>query len=386
MERDMTKEAKHPRQDATRHNGVTAPLPDPRNPKTVTALTAAMDDGAGESDLYRAQDMAWDAMDAPTRRKRIALARQALAISPLCADAYVILASETADPEAALALYRRGVEVGTQALGEATFETNVGDFWGLLETRPYMRAREGLARSLWESGERDQAISHYQDMLRLNPNDNQGIRYSLIDALLELGRDREAGKLLRQYKDDASAAWAWSGALLSFRRNGDAAVSRGALARAIDTNSDVPPYLLGSKKIPRTLPDYISLGGEDEAIAYVHGADSAWVAASGAKTWVSAFLGQGSAAPSRLQRGKQPVDDPDSRIDDAVLALLLLGLHDGDRAWKSFDWDSMDRLHRKGLISDPVGRTKSVRFTEQGLRAAKETFERLFVRGPLTRS
>ena len=55
-----------------------------------------------------------------------------------------------------------------------------------------------------------------------------------------------------------------------------------------------------------------------------------------------------------------------NRIDDAVLALLLLGLHDGDRAWKSFDWDAMKRLHERGLISDPVGRAKSVAFTAAG--------------------
>ena len=42
--------------------------------------------------------------------------------------------------------------------------------------------------------------------------------------------------------------------------------------------------------------------------------------------------------------------DPD-RIDAAVLALLWLGLHDGWRTWKGFDWDAMNRLHRKGMIS-----------------------------------
>jgi Domain of unknown function (DUF6429) len=41
------------------------------------------------------------------------------------------------------------------------------------------------------------------------------------------------------------------------------------------------------------------------------------------------------------------------KIDDVVLALLYLGLHDGARAWKSFDWDAMDRLHEKGYISNP---------------------------------
>ena len=50
------------------------------------------------------------------------------------------------------------------------------------------------------------------------------------------------------------------------------------------------------------------------------------------------------------------MDIDENRIDDAVLALLLLGLHDGQRAWKSFDRDALDRLHAKGLISDPVAR------------------------------
>ena len=66
------------------------------------------------------------------------------------------------------------------------------------------------------------------------------------------------------------------------------------------------------------------------------------------------------------------------RIDQAVLALLYLGLHEGSRAWKSFDWDSMARLHEKGLISDPVGKAKSVTFTEQGLREAEHLLHSLF--------
>ena len=47
-------------------------------------------------------------------------------------------------------------------------------------------------------------------MLRLNPSDNQGTRYLLIDALLELGRDVDADALLERYEEDDSAAWAWS--------------------------------------------------------------------------------------------------------------------------------------------------------------------------------
>ena len=68
----------------------------------------------------------------------------------------------------------------------------------------------------------------------------------------------------------------------------------------------------------------------------------------------------------------------EGKIDDAVLALLWLTLHDGRRAWKSFDWDTMDRLHRKGMIEDPVNKAKSVQLTDDGMRRAKELFGALF--------
>jgi hypothetical protein len=66
------------------------------------------------------------------------------------------------------------------------------------------------------------------------------------------------------------------------------------------------------------------------------------------------------------------------KIDDAALALLYLTLHDGYRAWKGFDWDVLDRLHEKGMIDDPVGKVKSVVFTEEGLERAKALFEEMF--------
>ncbi len=71
----------------------------------------------------------------------------------------------------------------------------------------------------------------------------------------------------------------------------------------------------------------------------------------------------------------------EEKIDEAVMALLYLNFH-GDhgavRAWKSFDWDAMDRLHKKGFISDPKSKAKSVVVTEDGQKAAQELFEKYF--------
>ncbi|SOY44674.1 DUF6429 family protein [Cupriavidus taiwanensis] len=66
-------------------------------------------------------------------------------------------------------------------------------------------------------------------------------------------------------------------------------------------------------------------------------------------------------------------------IDDAVLALLYLTLHDQNRAWKSFDWEVLDRLHERGLIADPVNKAKSVILTEEGLRESERLFMRHFM-------
>ncbi|MBY2910389.1 hypothetical protein HF263_20140 [Rhizobium leguminosarum] len=70
----------------------------------------------------------------------------------------------------------------------------------------------------------------------------------------------------------------------------------------------------------------------------------------------------------------------EEKIDDAVLALLWLTLHDGDHAWKGFDWDVMDRLHQKGLIANPAGKAKSVVLSDEGLRRSEELFRALFMR------
>ena len=66
------------------------------------------------------------------------------------------------------------------------------------------------------------------------------------------------------------------------------------------------------------------------------------------------------------------------KIDDVVLALLYLTLHDGFRAWKGFDWAVLGRLHEKGMIGDPVGKQKSVVLTEEGLERSKQLFEAMF--------
>lgn len=383
----MARVAKTKRKSAGRRAKAKAPRALPVSESDLDALVTSFmrlleEDDDGDEVLDLAQEKAFEAMEAPRTEERIALAREALALSPLCSDAYLVLARETADANEALELYRRAVAVGAEALGESAFQDDAGSFWGLLETRPYMRARHELALALWRRGHRDEAVGHYREMLRLNPGDNQGIRYLLIDALLELGREADAGALLKRYKNDGSAHWTWSAALLEFRRSGNSAPANKALANAVDANRHVAAYLLGAQPLPPTLPEYIGMGDETEAVSYVHSAAGAWDAAPDAKAWVA------DAPVIALGQEDDPRDaeldyelDPD-RIDQAVLALLLHGLHDEARAWKTFDWDALDRLHARGLISNPASRAKSVVFTDEGLEAALQAHRELFAKKP----
>jgi hypothetical protein len=70
----------------------------------------------------------------------------------------------------------------------------------------------------------------------------------------------------------------------------------------------------------------------------------------------------------------------EEKIDEAVLALLYLTLHDGRRAWKTFDWDAMGRLYEKGHIENPAGKAKSVLLTEEGLKESERLFQKLFAK------
>jgi len=69
------------------------------------------------------------------------------------------------------------------------------------------------------------------------------------------------------------------------------------------------------------------------------------------------------------------------KVDEVTLALLwLTSFKDpvGVRAWKGQDWETMDRLHSKGYISDPKSKAKSVVLREEGEKRSKELFAKYF--------
>jgi tetratricopeptide (TPR) repeat protein len=240
-----------------------------------------------DASLREAQDVIYEAWDARSPEKRMALARQALEISADCADAYNLLAEQAAtDLQRARALYREGVQAGKRAIGLEASEQDAGHFWGLLETRPYMRALWGLARCSWELGQRQDAVAHAQELLRLNPNDNQGVRHPLGAWLLELDRLDTVKTLLHRYEDDGFASFPYARALIAFREQGDTRKARALLAEALSANPHVPEFLLGYKEMPVRTPDDVGFGDEREAIAFCADYANVWSRTPGAIEWL----------------------------------------------------------------------------------------------------
>ena len=262
-----------------------ATLPDRR---AIESFVSAIGRRQSDDASAKAQDVIYGAWDQTSPRARIALARKALTISPLCADAYVLLAQEQAkSAEERLEHYRKGVEVGEQALGPGGFKEYAGHFWGFLETRPYMRARAGLAATLSALGETDAAIGHYQDMLRLNPRDNQGIRYALAACLMRRGDTETLKKLLKRYDEDGSASWLYTRALIAFRENAPKEKAEELAKEACKANSHVPAVLAGKKKAKPSTTGYLTVGGEDEAADYFEEWGFEWVTTPGAIDWLT---------------------------------------------------------------------------------------------------
>lgn len=239
---------------------------------------------SNENPLDKAQNIMYEAWECTDPKNRISLAQEALRASPLCADAYNLLAQEHSKyQEDALEYYRKAVKAGKEALGPEGFAEYAGLFWGFHETRPYMRARAGLGEALWVTGAKEEAISNFKEMLELNPGDNQGIRYILAAKLLEIERLDDLKALLELHEDEHSADIQYTRALVAYSEN---AIDAQKIAEnAWQINKHIPGMLSGRTPLAE-LNNYITMGGEDEATSYIGAFGQAWKRKQGAIEWL----------------------------------------------------------------------------------------------------
>ena len=173
--------------------------------------------------------------------------------------------------------YETAIKAFREKLGEEFFEENMGHFWLIHETRPFMQCLFEQSQLLWEEGERQRAVDQYKYMLKLNPNDNQGVRDVLLANLLELNRLDEAHELYLQYEDDATANWKYGKLLLDIKNDASFDEIKRQYKKCVSSNPYVVPFLLGEKSLPNTLPYFYGIGDENEAVFYVFLSGNAWL-------------------------------------------------------------------------------------------------------------
>lgn len=218
-------------------------------------------------------------------RRQIQLAHQALAIDPDCADAFDLLAHRAGDPVRRIELAQQAVEAGRRAIGDE-FDSTIGHFWGVTDTRPYMRARCSLAMFLRAAGHHQESLDHLLDMLRLNPGDNQGIRDLVPASLLALQRNQEVLDFTQKIGRD-TAIPAYAAALAAFRLQGDSPQARELRATAIALNRYLPNYLAGKSAPAEDHRAGWSPGKPSEASYCLEELETAWTATPGSIQWLA---------------------------------------------------------------------------------------------------
>ena len=255
------------------------------------------------TDRERAEDLVSAARDEMSPAKARALATQALALDAYCVDAHLLLAEMSVTPPEALAHAKAGVDAGGHVLNDRHAEEDL-PFWFVDFGRRYLTAKLFLAELLWEMGDRPAAIEEARTILRLNKDDNQGVRYILLGWLMRAGSIADIDALLAEYDERVIATWAFSKALHAYRTRGVVNASDDALRVALRANAHVAPMLLGKSELPDELPGSFTVGGRDEAATYVSSALSMWFETPGAIDWLARVaratpLGGGGRAPRK---------------------------------------------------------------------------------------
>lgn len=123
------------------------------------------------------------AEQASSKKKSLEYLHKALELEPENVDAQLQLISITLKdkPDEQLPALRQLMDAAARQLEqEGCFKEDVGDFWGVPETRPYMRVRYTYFYVLISCGMIRYAISEGEELLRLCENDNLGVRYQLM--------------------------------------------------------------------------------------------------------------------------------------------------------------------------------------------------------------
>jgi tetratricopeptide (TPR) repeat protein len=209
----------------------------------------------------------------------------ALELDTDCIEAYEFLGCCYDFPAIATAFFEKGIQIGRKKFGGEYLRNNKGHFWGLHETRAFMRCLQFYSDCLYQTNKVHDSIEVLEELIELNPNDNQGVRDQLLLYSIEVGDKAKFIKYQKKFKNDFMTFAAFNKALFAFINEGESKSAERLLTNAISINKHVAKKLLSKQDVIYNSDGYI-LGSEDEADYYASQAKKIWKSNPEALNWL----------------------------------------------------------------------------------------------------
>lgn len=209
----------------------------------------------------QSDDLLFEAYEEPIKSKAIKLAKQALEINPDNIDAENFITKFETNTIKKLGKYKETLDKEQAKLEKEDFfnKENIGIFWGLMETRPYMRTKHSYMLTLMELGRYTEAIKQGEELLKLCESDNLGIRYLIMGLYTVLERFEECDKIYNKYSDDST--FMLFPLSIMYYKKGDYKKCKKILKEIQENNEYLLNYLIGRKKFTKTKVEYIEING-----------------------------------------------------------------------------------------------------------------------------
>lgn len=239
-----------------------------------------------------AQEFAFEAYESGNGDIALELVDKALLVDPDCVDALTVRAAlTTKNPLELVTALENAVLCGEKKLGEKFFAEFKGDFWPMVEARPYMRTIKQLAEIQWSLGRRFDAVAQYEKLIDLDPDDHLGNSTLLMGHYLGMGEVHRSLDLLETIDDESGAVFNWARVLLLLM-TGDEGAARDAVDHAMAANPHVAFMLVGmGQDSSEELSPYIKTGSEEEALFCVQVLGEAWERSGFAQMWLYRLMG-----------------------------------------------------------------------------------------------
>ena len=154
--------------------------------------------------LDDAYDLLERAEQAKNKKQAIKLAKEAYDMCPDCFEAILFQVNLEDNSLKRWDLLNEGLEFERERLEDENYfdKGNIGHFYGIFETRPYIRGLYTKATLLLLDGKIKQARDVCKEILRLNESDNTGTRYLLMAIYAYLEEEKEMLKLYKKYNEE----------------------------------------------------------------------------------------------------------------------------------------------------------------------------------------